>query len=455
MASIKRRANGSIEIRFMDHQGNRTSLYPGRIAIRDAEAIAAKVEHIVSRKVQGSEPDVAISQWIAGLSDKLHRKLAKLELVAPRQPAEPPAELAEPTPVPTIKQWTDSYIEKHPGKTGTIRQLTTAAKFLVEHFGTDKTLDTITPGHAEDYRKWLSNKKLAENTVRRRIGRAKQFFQAAVKYRLIPENPFADEVAAVRGNPDRMFMVPVEWIDRCIRKAPCEDWRIILAFARYAGMRAHECCIQRWDDIDLVNNRMIVRSNKSPAIRSCPIFPELRPHLLRAREMAPGGAELVVTRYGPDSNLRTTLQKIITRAGLVPWPKLMQNLRATRETELLACYPAKDVTSWLGNSPTVANNHYAMTMQASFNRATEYGAKIDGVTAGVSSKVPQKVPHTLQEKAGQRETGRKAFEPVNSNILEKLAMSLLDQSKSDPYGTRTRVAAVKGRCPRPLDEGAA
>ena len=25
---------------------------------------------------------------------------------------------------------------------------------------------------------------------------------------------------------------------------------------------------------------------------------------------------------------------------------------------------------------------------------------------------------------------------------------------SDPYGTRTRVAAVKGRCPRPLDEGA-
>lgn len=25
---------------------------------------------------------------------------------------------------------------------------------------------------------------------------------------------------------------------------------------------------------------------------------------------------------------------------------------------------------------------------------------------------------------------------------------------NDPYGTRTRVAAVKGQCPRPLDEGA-
>jgi len=28
------------------------------------------------------------------------------------------------------------------------------------------------------------------------------------------------------------------------------------------------------------------------------------------------------------------------------------------------------------------------------------------------------------------------------------------RKENDPYGTRTRVAGVKGRCPRPLDEGA-
>ena len=27
------------------------------------------------------------------------------------------------------------------------------------------------------------------------------------------------------------------------------------------------------------------------------------------------------------------------------------------------------------------------------------------------------------------------------------------KESGDPYGIRTRVAAVKGRCPRPLDEG--
>ena len=31
---------------------------------------------------------------------------------------------------------------------------------------------------------------------------------------------------------------------------------------------------------------------------------------------------------------------------------------------------------------------------------------------------------------------------------------LFDNVSGDPYGIRTRVAAVKGRCPKPLDEGA-
>jgi integrase len=124
---------------------------------------------------------------------------------------------------------------------------------------------------------------------------------------LITRNPFEGEASTVTGNDDRLVMVPADWIEACICHAQCEDWRIMLAFARYAGMRSHETRIQRWADIDLPNNTMMVRSNKTPAIRRCPIFPELRPHLLRAREYAPEGAELVVTRYEADANILTTL----------------------------------------------------------------------------------------------------------------------------------------------------
>lgn len=243
----------------------------------------------------------------------------------------------------------------------------------------------MTCGDAEDFRVWLQTKArdvpegsppkgLALNTVRRRIGRAKQFFGAALRHRLIESNPFAGEASAVGANIERQVFVPAEWIERCIRVAPCEDWRIMIAFARYAGMRSHETRMQRWEDIDIANARMIIRSQKTPPTRVCPIFPELMPHIRRAREMAPPGAEFVQTRYSVSANIGTTFAKIVERAGLVPWEKLFQNLRASRETELMAVYPVKDVSAWLGNSAPIAMKHYAMTMQDSFDRAIREGA---------------------------------------------------------------------------------
>ena len=46
--------------------------------------------------------------------------------------------------------------------------------------------------------------------------------------------------------------------------------------------------------------------------------------------------------------------RIIGRAGLSTWPKLFQNLRSTRETELCEEFPDHVVTKWLGNSTAVA-----------------------------------------------------------------------------------------------------
>lgn len=419
MASIIKRPNGSYEIRYTDANSKRCSMYPGKLTRKAADDLGRKIDHLVTRQITGDEPDRPVAEWIAALPDKLHSKLSKAGLVPARKAAEP---APEPVLLPTLQEWTDSYLKKHAGKHGTIRQLEVTQQTLLKHFGKGRRIDTITAGDAEDFRNWMQTNGnatkdyscgLAVNTIRRRIGRSKQFFAAAVRHKLLTENPFAGEKSSVSGNADRMFLVPAEWIERCIRVAPCEDWRIILAFARYAGMRSHECRMQRWEDIDLANNRMIIRSNKTPPVRSCPIFPELRQHLLRAREMAPAGAEYVQTRYRPDDNIQTTLAKIVTRAGLVPWPKLMQNMRATRETELMAHYPAKDVTSWLGNSPSIANRHYLMAMQSSFDRAVIEGAKLAGVTSGsgvpksAPQKTPHKVPQTLTDKGGNSETRNK------------------------------------------------
>jgi len=160
--------------------------------------------------------------------------------------------------------------------------------------------------------------------------------------------------------------------------------------------------------------------------------------VLRARGLAPAETEFVQTRYSHDGNILTTLNKIVVRAGLKPWPKLMQNLRATRETELLAHYPAKDVTSWLGNSPAVANKHYAMTMQASFDRAVTDGARIAGVTAGVvPNRLPHLLPLTLQDSGVLSGDTKKADAENPVNNWDCLASALSVCMYSYPVWTRS------------------
>ncbi len=79
-------------------------------------------------------------------------------------------------------------------------------------------------------------------------------------------------------------------------------------------------------------------------------------------------------------NWRTQLERIIARAGLTPWPKLFQNLRSTRETELAETFPLHVVTAWMGNSQLVAAKHYLQVTDQHFAKAihnqTHSGAEI-------------------------------------------------------------------------------
>jgi hypothetical protein len=53
------------------------------------------------------------------------------------------------------------------------------------------------------------------------------------------------------------------------------------------------------------------------------------------------------------------------------WPKLWQNLRASRETELLCRFCIKDVCNWLGNTPAVELKHYLRADNDALRKATQ------------------------------------------------------------------------------------
>ncbi|HDZ22407.1 MAG TPA: integrase [Phycisphaerae bacterium] len=249
---------------------------------------------------------------------------------------------------------------------------------LIDHFGPDKAIRDITPGDADEWRLHLLRKGLAENTVRRRCGVAKQFLSAAVRKRLIQDSPFAGLKAAMLANVKRLHFVTRAEAESVLDACPDAEWRLIFALSRFGGLRCpSEHLALRWDDIDWEHGRITVRSPKTEHLpggesRLIPLFPELLPHLQDVFEEAEPGSLYVIGRYRDSgTNLRTHLTRIIRKAGLKPWGKLFQNLRSTRETELSDSYPMHVVCAWIGNSQPVAAKHYLQVTPAHFASALQ------------------------------------------------------------------------------------
>lgn len=106
--------------------------------------------------------------------------------------------------------------------------------------------------------------------------------------------------------------------------------------------------------------------------RLAPLVPELLPCLREAFERAEPGTENVITRYRlANQNLQTQLRRILRRAGIKPWPKLYQNLRSTRQTELTDRFPVHVVCAWLGNRAPVVMKHCLQVTDEHFRQAAQ------------------------------------------------------------------------------------
>lgn len=96
----------------------------------------------------------------------------------------------------------------------------------------------------------------------------------------------------------------------------------------------------------------------SGSLRVVPLFPDVERELLKLHCEATPGEEYVFPDLRGDSNLRTTLEKIVLRAGVKPWPKLWQNLRASAATDLAKTVPSHIAASICGHTEQIAQEHY-------------------------------------------------------------------------------------------------
>ncbi|HHH76270.1 MAG TPA: integrase [Phycisphaerae bacterium] len=369
MASIVTEKDGRRLIQLSPNENRkRPKIRLGKVSKREAEAFRGHIENLV----RASSTSVAISQatadWLANLPDALRDRIETAGLIGPRDQRESL----------TLAEWLRKYIAGRTDvKASTIINYEQVERDLIRHFGQDRMLESITAGCAEDFRIRLKADGLAEGTIRRRCKRAKQFFMAAVKRKIIDQNPFADMKCGNSSNPERYYFIRPEDMQKVLDACPDVQWRLLFALARYGGLRMpSELLPLKWADVDFATMRFVVHSPKTAhqgkAFRTVPIFPQLYPMLLEAFEEAEAGQENVITmNLSRGTNLRTQACRIIRRAGLEPWPKLFQNLRSTRETELAEEYPVQVVCEWIGNSPAVAAKHYLQVTDDHYKKAVQ------------------------------------------------------------------------------------
>jgi integrase len=334
MASVSKDSKG-YRIRFVMPDGTNKTIRFSGFKKSTVQEIAGHIKELVSAKAASSAIDRRTANWLGIVGQNVHDKLSNAGLIEARVSS-------------NLGDFITGYIEQRSDvEPGTVTNYHQVRLNLVAFFGYDKPLRDITEKDAAAFRMWLEKEEgQSENTLRRRCGRARQFFTAAIKAKLIDENPFDGMPVSVGGSKGKARFITEEESQKILKACPDLQWRLIFSLCRYGGFRCpSEVLALTWENVLWDSQRIVVTAPKTKRYkghetRVIPMFPELAGVLNEAYEMAFDRREdpaatvsgPVVTRYRSASqNLRTTFEKIVKRAGLVPWPKPFQNLRATRK----------------------------------------------------------------------------------------------------------------------------
>lgn len=414
MASLQQEGNGRWRVKWYEGS-RRKSIRLGKNTPRNAERLRLLVEDLIEARANDKANYEAIDK-AHKLSDTLQERLERYGLIPNRKWSNA-----------TLEGLLDAYFETLDVKPGTKTTYLQTRQSLEDFFKPDTLLLNITPLEADAWRKSMQpaeGKKLADATVSKRVKTARSIFREGARWGMLRDNPFDGVKAGVQTNRERQYFVTAAEAARVLNACPDAEWRLIFALSRYGGLRcSSEHLRLRWRDIDWERSAMRVTSPKTEHheggdSRIVPIFVELLPYLRDAYEQAPEGAEWVISRYRQsNANLRTRLKRIVERAGLEVWPRLFQNLRATRQTELEEKFGVRRACDWLGNSQAVAMNHYIQTTEDHFERAIREPSVVE--LAAKETAAPNPAPsRTIRPRPGPVNDNREPLESGSGGAVK-------------------------------------
>ena len=364
----------------------RTTVRPGVMTKATLATVTQHARRLSHARRLNVPIDEQTAAWLAGVGDDLRGRLAAAGLCDPPRSA---AKLGA--------FWDQWAAGRDDVKDSTATTYSRAKKHVViDYFGSLKPLAEITPERAREFDRYLRRPKeqggagLRDNTARGTIKVAKQVFAAAVDAAIISASPFKGIASATKETTFRRAFITEAVASDVLDALPTTQWRLLFALARWGGLRVgSEPRALMWEHVGFDRGTFKViaakkqdKQGEGDADRTVPIFRELRPLFERAYEERDRDDPRVLPFLTPitDQALRKTLLPTIRRAGHEPWPKPWQNLRSTRETELIdQGHPMHVVCAWIGNSPEVAMKHYLQVHDAHYAAAVANGA--DDATA--------------------------------------------------------------------------
>lgn len=247
----------------------------------------------------------------------------------------------------------------------------------------DVEVEALTESSLLAWRDSMVAQGAAPNTVAAHSAIVQQFFKWAIAERLCMQST-AGQLPTHFVASDRLEEVSTELIVRLCQAADERDPELGLALrlARWGGLRAAEILRVALADINTTSRALKIRDTKREhhghGSRTIPIFPELAPVLTVARRREEqrgiaGRRGLLLPVLGGLSPSAMSQRAVRLAAALeVTLPaRLWQNCRATRESELMDTEGIVRACKWIGNSPAVAMEHYAIVRSVDFEQATK------------------------------------------------------------------------------------
>lgn len=355
-----------------DGDGKRPSVYLGRCSNGTYSEIKIHLDRLQAALRFGSQVPDATNAWLTSIDAVFHAKISTAGLCVSRVKSAPGDE--------PVVQFVPRYIARRSDVGERTRvNLRQAEAKLSEFFGPAKSMASVTLADGKAFRQWLEGQGYALATISMYIKKARQFFGHAVDDEILPRNPFRKVQAGSQVNAANMRYVSAATVERVMAVAD-PAYRLVLALARYAGLRCPSELLQlRWDDVRWDEHWLHVLSDKTKKQAKPERFPPLCGRLKAVLREAFAGVDDVQSRVLPfldkSSNLRTQVRRLCKRAGVEPWPKPLQNLRLSCETDWLDSDGVALACKWSGNTPEVAMKHYHLVREKDYQRVADRGAE--------------------------------------------------------------------------------